>query len=57
MATGHKTKDGKTIHKPISEVPGAQKSTHAIKYDVHYWNAQAKPFVDKECIYSNCTFC
>ena len=42
-----KTKDGKTIHKPITEVPGAVKSTHAIKYDVHYWNAQAKPFVDK----------
>ena len=42
-----KTKDGKTIHKPITEVSGAVKSTHAIKYDVHYWNAQAKPFVDK----------
>ena len=42
-----KTKDGKTIHKPITEVPGAVKSTHAIKYDIHYWNAQAKPFVDK----------
>ena len=42
-----KTKDGKMIHKPITEVPGAVKSTHAIKYDVHYWNAQAKPFVDK----------
>ena len=43
-----KTKDGKMIHKPITEVPGAVKSTHAIKYDVHYWNAQAKPFVDKD---------
>ena len=42
-----KTKDGKMIHKPITEVPGAVKSTHAIKYDIHYWNAQAKPFVDK----------
>ena len=31
-----------------SEVPGAVKSTHAIKYDVHYWNAKAKPFVDKD---------
>ena len=42
-----KDKDGKTVHKPISEVPGAQKSTHAIKYDVHYWNAEAKPFNNK----------
>ena len=38
-----KDKDGKTVHKPISEVPGAQKSTHAIKYDVHYWNASVNP--------------
>lgn len=43
-----KDKDGKTVHKPISEVPGAQKSTHAIKYDVHYWNAEAKPFNNKD---------
>ena len=42
-----KDKDGKTVHKPITEVPGAQKSTHAIKYDVHYWNADAKPFNNK----------
>ena len=39
-----KDKDGKTVHKPITEVPGAIKSTHAIKYDVHYWDTQAKPF-------------
>ncbi|MDU1248860.1 MAG: DUF4198 domain-containing protein, partial [Veillonella sp.] len=26
----------------------AQKSTHAIKYDVHYWNAEAKPFNNKD---------
>ena len=45
MATGLKLK---MIHKPITEVPDAVKSTHAIKYDVHYWNAQAKPFVDKD---------
>ena len=43
-----KDKDGKTVHKPISEVPGAQKSTHAIKYDVHYWNAEAKPLDNKD---------
>ena len=43
-----KDKDGKTVHKPITEVPGAQKSTHAIKYDVHYWNAEAKPFNNKD---------
>lgn len=42
-----KDKDGKTVHKPITEVPGAQKSTHAIKYDVHYWNSEAKPFIDQ----------
>ena len=30
------------------EVPGAQKSTHAIKYDIHYWNAEAKPFNNKD---------
>ena len=39
-----KDKDGKIVHKPITEVPGALKSTHAIKYDVHYWDAKAKPF-------------
>ena len=43
-----KDKDGKTVHKPITEVPGAQKSTHAIKYDVHYWNAEAKPLDNKD---------
>ena len=44
---GQKRQDGKTVHKPISEVPGAQK-VHAIKYDVHYWNAEAKPFNNKD---------
>lgn len=43
-----KDKDGNLIHKPITEVPNAVKSTHAIKYDVHYWNAEAKPFTDKD---------
>ncbi|SNV70963.1 DUF4198 domain-containing protein [Veillonella rodentium] len=43
-----KDKDGKTVHKPITQVPGATKSTHAIKYDVHYWNASAKPLNNKD---------
>ena len=38
-----KDKDGKTVHKPITEVPGAIKSTHAVKYDIQYWDAAAKP--------------
>lgn len=41
-----KNKDGHIVHKPITQVPGAQKSTHAIKYDIQYWNAAAKPYKD-----------
>lgn len=38
-----KDKDGKMHHEPIDQVPNAVKSTHAIKYNVHYWNADVKP--------------
>lgn len=41
-----KDKDGNTVHKRITEVPGATKSTHALKYDVHYWNDAVKPMID-----------
>ena len=43
-----KTKMVKLFINQSLEVPGAQKSTHAIKYDVHYWNAEAKPFNNKD---------
>lgn len=41
-----KDKEGNTVHKRITEVPGATKSTHALKYDVHYWSDAVKPMVD-----------
>ncbi|MDD7290817.1 DUF4198 domain-containing protein [Veillonella caviae] len=41
-----KDKDGNTVHQKITEVPGATKSTHALKYDVHYWSKDAKPLVN-----------
>lgn len=41
-----KDKEGNTVHKRITEVPGATKSTHALKYDVHYWNDTVKPMID-----------
>lgn len=43
-----KNSDGKYVNKIFKEVPGATKSTHAIKYDVHYWNAEAKPLNNKD---------
>ena len=48
MVIGQKTKMAKLFINQSTEVPGAQKSTHAIKYDVHYWNAEAKPFNNKD---------
>ncbi len=46
MATGLRLKMVKQF---INQSPKflVRLRVHAIKYDVHYWNAQAKPFVDK----------
>ncbi|MDU2095649.1 MAG: DUF4198 domain-containing protein [Negativicoccus succinicivorans] len=38
-----KTKDGKTVNAPFAEVPNAVKTTHAVKYNVNYWNPEVKP--------------
>lgn len=38
-----KDKDGVTHHQPINQVPNAVKSTHAIKWNTHLWNAEATP--------------
>lgn len=40
-----KTTDGKMVHKPFNEVPNAAKTTHAIKWNINYWDASAKPMV------------
>ena len=38
-----KDKDGKTHRAMMKDVPNAVKSTHAVKYNVTYWNAAVKP--------------
>lgn len=38
-----KDKDGKMHQAPFAEVPDAVKTTHAIKWNINYWNADIKP--------------
>lgn len=52
MATGQKTKMV-TVHKPISEVPGASQKVRMPLNMTFTTGMQAKPFNNKRCFHSN----